>query len=111
MLKGSVVALVTPFNKDGSVNYYKLKELLQFHIDNKTDGILLFGTTGEGSTLTLKEKKKIAKISIKYVKGKVPIILNVGTNNTNETIKNVKMFSKYKPDYFLLITPYYNKGN
>ena len=89
MIKGSIVALVTPFCADGKVNYLKLKELLQFHIDNNTDGVLLFGTTGEGSTLSIKEKIKIAKYSIKYVKKKMFIILNAGTNSTKETIKNV----------------------
>lgn len=111
MIKGSIVALVTPFCADGKVNYLKLKELLQFHIDNNTDGVLLFGTTGEGSTLSIKEKIKIAKYSIKYVKKKMFIILNAGTNSTKETIKNVTILSKLKPDAFLIITPYYNKGN
>lgn len=111
MLKGSIVALVTPFNKDNSINFLKLKELLLFHIENNTDGILLFGTTGEGSTLTLKEKIRIAKYASNIIKGRVPVILNIGSNCTSETLRNTRIFSKFKPDYFLVITPYYNKGN
>ena len=111
MIRGSVVALVTPFNKKGKVNFKKLYELLDFHILNKTDGILLFGTTGEGSTLTLKEKYKIAKKSLKYVKYKIPIILNSGTNNTRETIKQCRILSHLNPYALLVITPYYNKSN
>lgn len=111
MLKGSIVALVTPFNSKGKVNYRKLIELLDFHVANKTDGVLLFGTTGEGSTLTFKEKIKISKRAIKHVKNKLKIILNAGTNNTKETIKQCKELSKFNPYALLVITPYYNKSN
>lgn len=111
MLRGSIVALVTPFTKKGKINYTKLYELLDFHIVNKTDGILLFGTTGEGSTLTIKEKYQIGKRAIKYVKNRIPIILNAGTNNTKETIKNCRLLSKIDAYALLVITPYYNKSN
>ena len=111
MIKGSVVALVTPFDKFNQVDYKKLKELLKFHIEQGTDAILLFGTTGEGSTLSIKEKIKIAKVSIKYVGNKIPIILNVGTNSTSVTLMNIKLFNKLHPSAYLVITPYYNKGN
>lgn len=111
MIKGSVVALVTPFLENKKINYQKLKELIDFHLNNNTDGILLFGTTGEGSTLSLIEKYYIARYVINYVKNRVPIILNVGSNSTSEVLKNTKKLEKLKPDAFLVITPYYNKTN
>ena len=111
MIKGSIVALITPFSESGKVNINKLKELIDFHINNKTDAVLLFGTTGEGSTLCLKEKYKLAKIITKYVNKRIKIIINAGDNDTLKTIKNVKKYSKLKPYALLIITPYYNKTN
>ena len=111
MIKGSVVALITPFLNNGKINYKKVKELLDFQLNNNTDGILLFGTTGEGSTLSLKEKYYLSKLAIRHVKNKVKIILNVGTNSTSETLRNIKKLEKLNPDAFLVITPYYNKTN
>ncbi len=111
MIKGSVVALVTPFLESKKINYKKLKELIDFHLNNNTDGILLFGTTGEGSTLSLTEKYYISRYVINYVDNRIPIILNVGSNSTSEVLKNIKKLEKLKPDAFLLITPYYNKSN
>lgn len=111
MIKGSVVALVTPFLESKKINYKKLKELIDFHLNNNTDGILLFGTTGEGSTLSLTEKYYISRYVIDYVDNRIPIILNVGSNSTSEVLKNIKKLEKLKPDAFLLITPYYNKTN
>lgn len=111
MIKGSIVALVTPFLESKKINYQKLKELIDVHLNNNTDGILLFGTTGEGSTLSLIEKYYIARYVINYVKNRVPIILNVGSNSTSEVLKNTKKLEKLKPDAFLVITPYYNKTN
>ena len=111
MIKGSIVALVTPFFNNGKINYRKLKELIEFHIVNETEGILLLGTTGEGTTLSLKEKYNISKLAIKYVNKRVPVILNVGSNSTMDTIKLVKKLERLQPDAFLIITPYYNKTN
>ena len=111
MIKGSVVALVTPFNKKGKVNYRKLKELLGFHLANKTDGILLFGTTGEGSTLSFKEKVKIGKVSSRFIKNRVPIILNASSNSTYEAMRLTRRLSRLNIDALLHITPYYNKSN
>lgn len=111
MIKGSVVALVTPFNKKGKVNSRKLKELLSFHLANKTDGILLFGTTGEGSTLSFKEKVKIGKVSSRFIKNRVPIILNASSNSTYEAMRLTRRLSRLNIDALLHITPYYNKSN
>lgn len=111
MIKGSIVALVTPFTKKGKVNYRKLKELLNFHLLNKTDGVLLFGTTGEGSTLSFKEKVKIGKVSIKFIKNKIPVILNASSNSTYEAMRLTRRLSRINPYALLHITPYYNKSN
>ena len=93
MFKGSCVALITPFTEDG-VNYEELRKLLEWHIKNHTDAILVCGTTGEGSTMTLEEKKEVIKFSVEVVNKRVPVIAGTGTNNT---------------DMVLIITPYYNK--
>lgn len=111
MIRGSIVALITPFTEDNKINFNKIRELLDFHINNQTDAILLFGTTGEGFSLSIKEKIKIVKLVYKHVKNKIPIIINAGTNSTWETIKNIKNFNKFRPYAFLVITPYYNKTN
>ena len=111
MIKGSIVALVTPFTKDNKVNYSKLFELVDYQINNGSDGILLFGTTGEGSTLTKNEKVEIAKRSIEYVKNRIPLILNAGSNSTQEAIELVEELSSLHPYALLVINPYYNKGN
>ena len=81
-IKGSIVALVTPFHEDGSVNFEKLKELLDWHIANSTDGILVLGTTGESSTMTHEEDDEVARVSIAHVNHRVPIIVGAGSNCT-----------------------------
>ena len=111
MIKGSIVALITPFTKGNKVNYSKIKELIDFHYENGTDGILLFGTTGEGSTLSFKEKVKIAKASIQHNKNRMSIIFNASSNSTYEAMRLTRVLSKLKPSALLHITPYYNKSN
>ena len=74
LIKGSIVALVTPFNADGSVNYDKLGELIDFHVENKTDGIVLLGTTGESPTLTFEEEEKMLEYSVKRAAGRIYLI-------------------------------------
>ena len=109
MLKGSIVALVTPFNNDGSINYDKLKELLLMHEKN-SDGILILGTTAEAEVLNYEEKIEVVKFSRNIVKNK-PLVVGAGSNNTKESIKMAYEFSKLGADYLLTITPYYNKTN
>ena len=75
MIRGSMVALITPFNEDGSVNYKRLRELIDWHVDQQTDAILVLGTTAETPTLTVSEEDEIARISIEQAKGRVPIIV------------------------------------
>ena len=79
-VKGSIVALITPFHEDGSINFEKLEELLEFHIANKTDGILVLGTTSESPTFTCEEDFEIVKRSVEVCKGRIPLIVNAGSN-------------------------------
>lgn len=109
MIKGSMVALITPFNEDGSVNYKRLRELIDWHIEEKTDAILVLGTTAETPTLTVTEEDEIARIAIEQANGRVPIIVGSGSNNTMMAIEQSKKFEKMGADALLVITPYYNK--
>lgn len=108
MFKGSCVALITPFTEDG-VNYEELRKLLEWHIKNHTDAILVCGTTGEGSTMTLEEKKEVIKFSVEVVNKRVPVIAGTGTNNTKASIELSKYAEEVGADMVLIITPYYNK--
>lgn len=111
MLKGSLVALVTPFLEDGSIHYAKLKELLEYHIENQTDGIVILGTTAEATTLSLEEQVEVIKYSVSVVNKRVPIICGAGSNDTSKAMEKAKLFSGLGVDYLLVITPYYNKTN
>ena len=111
MLKGSIVALVTPFHEDGSVNFEKLGELLEFHIANHTAGVVILGTTGEASTLTFEEEEEVVKYSVKKVNKRIPLIVGSGSNETEKAVKMSKKYSELGADYVLVITPYYNKTN
>ena len=111
MIKGSIVALVTPFHEDGSVNFEKLKELVEWHIANQTDGILVLGTTGESSTMTHEEDDSVVQCVIETVAKRVPVIVGAGSNNTNTMLKKSIDYEKMGADQLLLISPYYNKTN
>ncbi len=110
-IKGSIVALVTPFHEDGSVNFEKLKELLDWHIANSTDGILVLGTTGESSTMTHEEDDEVARVSIAHVNHRVPIIVGAGSNCTQTAVEKGKRYADMGADALLMISPYYNKAN
>lgn len=107
---GSGVAIVTPFLPDGSVNYDKLNELIEYHIDHKTDAIIICGTTGESSTLTEEEHMECIKFTIQQVKKRVPVIAGTGSNATFTTIEMSREAVEYGADALLLVTPYYNKA-
>lgn len=111
MLKGSIVALVTPFNEDGSVNFDELGRLLEYHIENGSGGIVILGTTGEASTLSFDEEAEIVKYSVKKVNKRVPLIVGSGSNETEKAVTMSKKYSEMGADYVLVITPYYNKTN
>jgi 4-hydroxy-tetrahydrodipicolinate synthase len=108
MLKGSMVAIVTPFN-DGKVDVKALKGLIDFQIENGTDAIVPCGTTGESATLSYEEHDKVVKTTIEVVDGRVPVIAGTGSNSTSETIMITEEAMKAGADAALLISPYYNK--
>jgi 4-hydroxy-tetrahydrodipicolinate synthase len=108
MLKGSIVALITPFKDDGldEENYIKL---IDYHLKNGTNGIVPGGTTGESPTLSHKEHKKIIEISVKECNSKIPVVAGTGSNSTDEAIELSKFAEKAGSDALLIVTPYYNK--
>ena len=108
---GSYVALVTPFNPDGSVNFDKLKELVQWHLQEGTDGIVALGTTGESSTMSHEEDDDVARCVIETVNGKIPVICGAGSNSTQTQLEKSRKYHDMGADGLLLITPYYNKAN
>jgi len=108
MFRGSIVAIVTPF-KDGKVDEKKLRELVNFQVDNGTNGIVPCGTTGESPTLTHDEHERVIEICIDAVQGRIPIIAGTGSNSTAEAITLTKHAAKAGADGALLVTPYYNK--
>ncbi|MDF2504879.1 4-hydroxy-tetrahydrodipicolinate synthase [Clostridium sp.] len=105
---GSAVAIVTPFTENG-VNFEKLKELIEWHIKSSTDAIVICGTSGEASTMTLEEKKEAIKFTVTTVNKRIPVIAGTGSNNTSESIKMSKWAEDVGVDGLLVITPYYNK--
>ncbi|QJA10096.1 4-hydroxy-tetrahydrodipicolinate synthase [Romboutsia sp. CE17] len=111
IFKGSGVALITPFNEDGKVNFEKLGELVEFHIENNTDAIIACGTTGEASTLDDEEHLAVIKYVIDKVNKRIPVIAGTGGNDTNHSIYMSQQAEKLGTDALLVITPYYNKGN
>ncbi len=110
-LEGSIVALVTPFDEQGQIDFDALSRLVDFHLQNGTDGILVLGTTGESSTMTDAEDYAVAESVIKQVAGRVPIIGGAGSNSTAESLLKSKGLVERGVDALLLITPYYNKSN
>ncbi|MBE6837244.1 MAG: 4-hydroxy-tetrahydrodipicolinate synthase [Ruminococcus sp.] len=106
---GAAVAIVTPMNADGSVNYDKLGELIDFNIDNGTDAIVICGTTGEGSTLSDQEHVDCIKYAIDKTAKRVPVIAGTGSNDTAYAIKLSKHAEELGADALLVVTPYYNK--
>lgn len=110
-LRGSVVALITPFHADGSVNFEKLRELVEWHIASRTDAILVLGTTGESSTMTHEEDDEVLRCAIETAAGRIPIIAGTGSNSTQTMLEKSRKAQALGAGGLLLITPYYNKGN
>ena len=109
MLKGSLVALITPMNRNGSINYEQLHDLIDWHIENGTDGIVAVGTTGESATLPVEEHLAVIEATVKHVNKRVPVIAGTGANNTVEAIALSKAAEQAGADYTLSVVPYYNK--
>ena len=108
---GSYVALVTPFQADGSVDFAKLRELVGWHLAQGTDGIVALGTTGESSTMSHEEDDEVARCIIETVNGKIPVIVGAGSNCTQTQLEKSRKYHDLGADGLLLITPYYNKAN
>lgn len=111
MLKGSIVALITPFTEDNSIDYVELDKLLELHLKNKTDGLLLLGTTAEAESLSDEEKYEIVKHCIDYLKGSIPVMVGIISNTTREAVRLSKLFSDLEFDSYLASVPYYIKTN
>ena len=109
IFKGAAVALVTPMNEDGSVNYNKLKELVDQQIEGGTDAIVACGTTGEAATLDLDEHIEVIRKTVEFAAGRVPVIAGAGSNDTAFAIKTVGLAEEAGVDGLLVVTPYYNK--
>ncbi len=109
IFKGSGVALVTPMLENGQINYNKLYELIDYHINSKTDAIIVAGTTGESSTLTEQEYVDLLTNSVQHAKSKIPIIAGSGSNCTSKTLWKSQQAKIAGVDGLLIVTPYYNK--
>ena len=111
MFHGSIVAIVTPMNLDGSIDIGNFKNLLDFHIENKTDGIVVLGTTGECPTIDFDEHTFLIKEAVLHIKGRIPVIAGTGANSTKEAVFLTQSAKEAGADACLLVTPYYNKPN
>jgi len=108
MFKGAIVAIVTPF-KNGQVDEEKLRELIEFQIENGTDGIVPCGTTGESPTLSHEEHDRVIEITVDAVKKRVPVIAGTGSNSTAEALRLTKHAHECGADGALMVAPYYNR--
>lgn len=109
LFKGSATALITPFKINGEIDFNALSKLLDYQLENKTDALVMLGTTGEPSTMTKEEKIAVAEFTVKHVNKKIPIIFGSGGNNTAEVIETSKTMESIGADGLLIVTPYYNK--
>ena len=109
MLKGLYVAMVTPFKEDGSLNEEKLRELVRFHAESGTNGLVPCATTSENPAFTWEEHFRIIEIVVEEAAGKLQVIAGCGTNSTSRSLENVKEAKKFGADGAMVVTPYYNK--
>lgn len=110
-IQGSIVAIVTPFHQDGSVNFSKLGELVDWQIQNGTDGIVALGTTGESATMTDEEDDAVCEYVLKRVNGRIPVIVGSGSNCTASMLDKSLRYQAMGVQGLLIISPYYNKTN
>lgn len=108
-LTGSFVAIVTPFNEDGSLDEVSYRNLLRWHLQAGTNGIVACGTTGENATLTTEERQRVIKIAMEECAGKIPVIGGIASNNTAEAIRQAEWVKNLGVDATLVLSPYYNK--
>ncbi len=110
IFKGAGVAIVTPMQEDGTVNYEQFARLVEFQVENGTDAIIVCGTTGEASTLTHEEHLEVIRYCVEQVAGRVPVIAGTGSNCTQTAVYLSTEAEKYGVDGLLLVSPYYNKA-
>lgn len=111
IFKGAGVAIITPMKENGDVNYEKFEEIIDEQIDGGTDAIVIVGTTGEGSTLSLEEHAEVLKKMIPYVNHRIPVVAGTGSNDTKAAIQLTQEAEEYGADGALIVTPYYNKAS
>lgn len=109
MIKGSLVALVTPMFDDGSVDFDSLKKLVDFHVESKTDAIISVGTSGESATLDIPEQMEVIGKTVAFAAGRIPIIAGTGGNSTSEAMELTRLSAELDIAACLLVVPYYNK--
>ncbi|MDB5754141.1 MAG: 4-hydroxy-tetrahydrodipicolinate synthase [Massilia sp.] len=109
MIKGSIVAIVTPMHADGSLDYPGLRKLIDWHIAEGTDGIVIVGTTGESATVSVEEHCELIKLAVEHTRGRIPIIAGTGGNSTDEAIRLTQYAKDVGADAALLVVPYYNR--
>ena len=109
MIRGSIVALVTPFNVSGGVDYGALEKLIEFHVTEGTHAIVAVGTTGESATLSHSEDNEVIKATVEYVGGRIPVIAGAGSNSTAEACQLTEAATGVGADAILSVAPYYNK--
>ena len=109
MLTGSLVAIVTPMLPDGALDFARLKSLIDWHVSEGTDGIVIVGTTGESPTVDFAEHQSLIKAAVEYTRGRVPVIAGTGGNSTKEAIHLTEFAKAAGADYALSVVPYYNK--
>ena len=108
-LTGSIVALVTPMNSNGEVDFNALSDLIQWHIEEGTNGIVSVGTTGESATLSVREHIEVIEKTVNLVNGRIPVIAGTGSNSTAQAIETTSEAKRIGADACLLVTPYYNR--
>lgn len=111
MITGSIVALVTPMNEDGSLDLESLERLVEHHINSGTDAIVSVGTTGESSTLSHEEHRVVIQKTLEFAKGRIPVVAGTGSNSTAEAVELTEAACDVGADACLLVVPYYNKPN
>ncbi len=111
MIKGNIAALITPFLDDGNIDYDAVSRLCDMHLENKTDGLLLLGTTAEAESLSNEEKLQLVKYIINKVNNRIKIMVGLISNRINEILNLAKELEEYNIDSYLVISPYYTKAN
>jgi 4-hydroxy-tetrahydrodipicolinate synthase len=109
MIKGSIVAIVTPMHEDGSLDYEAFRALIDFHIAEGTDGVVVVGTTGESPTVDVEEHESLIQIAVEHAAGRIPVIAGTGANSTREAIELADFSKKAGASASLSVVPYYNK--